>query len=174
MPRKAEALPDLQTLKSQLDYNCDTGEFVWRVKKSNRHAAGKAGYSRPTKHGLPYITIGIDGDVYMAHRLAYYYVTGNDPGDMLVDHINGDVTDNRFSNLRLATLTQNWANSKRMKNNTSGFKGVCWHKNYKKWMSRICSNGKRVTLGFYDTPEDAHAAYLKAANEHFGEYMRAG
>jgi len=96
----------------------------------------------------------------------------NCPKDMIVDHINGDKLDNRKCNLRICTQAQNCCNSKKQKNNTSGYKGVCWHTTRKKWFSSIKYNKKNISLGYFNTPEEAYAAYCKAAKELHGEFAR--
>ncbi len=89
------------------------------------------------------------------------------------DHVNGDVLDNRRCNLRLATREQNNQNRKRMKNNTSGYKGVCPSKKKGKWRAYITAYGKRnIALGDYDTPELAYIAYCNKANELHGEFAK--
>lgn len=103
------------------------------------------------------------------HRL----VMGMDYGDKRhVDHINGDPLDNRKCNLRICEPIENWRSCKRRKDNTSGYKGVSWSKSNKKWNARIKHEGKRISLGYFVTPEAAHAAYCKAADELFGEFAR--
>jgi len=96
-------------------------------------------------------------NVYL-HRLIM-----NAPSDLEVDHKNRDGLDNRRDNLRLATTSQNQQNCTRRPTNTSGFKGVCWHKEKKKWHARIMVNGKSHNLGYFMTPEGAHAAYSEAS-----------
>ena len=91
--------------------------------------------------------------------------------DMAIDHINGNNLDNRFSNLRLATHGQNLMNRGPQKNNKLGIKGVYQRGN--KYRSHICKKGKRQALGSFDTPEEASAAYKRAAKEQFGEFARA-
>jgi hypothetical protein len=91
-----------------------------------------------------------------------------------VDHINHDGFDNRRSNLRLATGAQNQHNKRLQANSTSGYKGVNWHKGTKKWQARIGYNGKRVTLGYFNNPEDAHKAYCEAADELHGKFANYG
>ncbi len=89
---------------------------------------------------------------------------------MEVDHINGDTLDNRDCNLRLATRKQNGRNRRRNRNNTSGYKGVYWHKANGKWAAQIVVNGKRRHLGYFDDPRDAYAAYCEAAYALHGEF----
>lgn len=92
---------------------------------------------------------------------------------MEVDHRNGIRSDNSWSNLRLATQQQNQANSRRPKNNTSGFKGVFWNKQRGKWAAKINPGGRQVHLGFFDNPKEAAGAYRTAAQAFFGDYARA-
>jgi hypothetical protein len=89
-----------------------------------------------------------------------------------VDHINGDGLNNTRSNLRLATHTQNLRNARISRANTSGFKGVHWRKDIKKWQAYIYLDGKKILLGYFDTPELAYAAYCEAAEKLFGEFAR--
>ena len=96
----------------------------------------------------------------------------NCPKGMVVDHINCNPLDNRKSNLRICTITENNRNTKIMRNNKSGYKGVSWDKYMKKWVAFIRINNKSKSLGYFNTPELAHAAYCAAAKEHFGEFAR--
>lgn len=91
--------------------------------------------------------------------------------DEMVDHKNLNSVDNRRANLRLATSTQNQGNRRVSKNNKSGFKGVSKAKN--KWVATITVNGRRIILGRFKTPEEAHEAYCAGAKEHFGEFARS-
>ena len=117
-----------------------------------------------------YRNIGIDGHVYRAHVLAWFYVKKRWPRQ--IDHRNGVRTDNRFANLRLATTAQNQHNSRRQVNNTSGFKGVSYVKARYKWQAQIRVNGISLGLGHFDTPEQAYAAYCAAAMRLHGEFAR--
>jgi hypothetical protein len=90
----------------------------------------------------------------------------------MTDHINGDGLDNRRANLRPANDAQNAANSRRRQDNTSGFKGVTWHKWKRRWYARIKCDGQKIDLGYFATPEAAARAYDAAAVELFGEYAR--
>lgn len=94
------------------------------------------------------------------------------PGGYLRDHINGDRLDNRRSNLRLATALQNSANAKRRSDNTSGFKGVYWNKQIRRWKVQIRDGAKRIHLGYFHDVMDAARAYDAKAKEFFGEFAR--
>jgi hypothetical protein len=94
------------------------------------------------------------------------------PPHMQVDHINGNGLDNRRENLRLATVAQNQHNQGLSIKNTSGFKGVSWHKATGGWQAKIKFEGKRIWLGSYDTPEEAAAAYAAASEKFHGEFGR--
>lgn len=89
-----------------------------------------------------------------------------------VDHRDGNGLNNRRNNLRESTKAQNQQNSRIRRNNTSGFKGVCWDKASGKWMASIKANGKRRTLGRFTTPDVAHAAYVMASRALHGEFGR--
>ena len=99
-------------------------------------------------------------------------VTGVDPKEDVIDHIDGDGCNNKFANLRLCSNSENGFNRSLNANNTSGFKGVCWHKRSQKYMAYIKSNYKRIHLGLFDSPELAHMAYCKAAAELYGDFAR--
>lgn len=94
----------------------------------------------------------------------------NPPKGLMVDHINGDTLDNRRCNLRICTNAENQRNQKLKTLNTSGYKGVCWHKIRKKWMSNIKFNNKTIYLGYFDNIIDAAIAYDTAAVKYFGEF----
>jgi hypothetical protein len=87
-----------------------------------------------------------------------------------VDHQNGDGLDNRRANLRLATRAQNLANKGRLRNNTSGFKGVYPHSQVDKWCAQLGVGGRRLYLGIFSDPRDAARAYNEAALKHYGEF----
>ncbi|TIL91441.1 MAG: HNH endonuclease [Mesorhizobium sp.] len=160
--------PSQQRIKEVLSYNPADGRFTWLVDRIRVRQGNVAG--KTTKEG--YVEIGIDGKRYQAHRLAFVYMTGYVP-DAFIDHINLNKSDNRWKNLRIATNSQNQMNTTMKSNNTSGYKGVSWHKTDKRWRADIRVNGSKVFLGYFDTPESGHDAYRKAANAHHGEYARA-
>lgn len=162
-------------LKSILDYDPETGVFIWRwrydlPKICNYRDAGKeAGTIRPT--GYRYISI--DYRHWAAHRLAHIIMTGEHPvGD--IDHINLDKADNRWCNLRLATRSQNQSNVPCHKLNKSGVKGVHLQKDCGRWVAYITVNRKRRHLGMFATKEEAIAARVEASLRLFGEFTRIG
>ena len=157
-------------LKEVLDYNPDTGVFTWKNTVSNRAVIGSVAGNKDN-HG--YICIKINRKPYQLHRLAYLYMTGNFP-ENLIDHINHIKDDNRWTNLRDATYSQNMSNIVKYKTNTSGYKGVGWSKTAKKWRAQISYMHKDIYIGSYNTPQEASEAYKKKAIELFGEFACTG
>ena len=94
----------------------------------------------------------------------------NAPDHLQVDHINGDPLDNRKENLRLCNGSENQRNIGKQSNNTSGFKGVSWHKNHGKWYAQIMVDGKLKYLGSFDDPQIAYQAYCQAATKYHGDF----
>ena len=151
-----------EELRRLLDYDPKTGVFTWKVRPSrNRLVGAVAG----TLQVLGYIGIGIYGKVYTAHRLAWVYMTGELPPND-VDHINGNRSDNRFSNLRLATRSENLQNTNKPRcNNKVGLQGVSPEPNSSKYRAQIRVEGTVIYLGLYSTPEEAHEVYLTRKRE---------
>lgn len=104
--------------------------------------------------------------------LLMHRVINKTPEGLFTDHVNGNGLDNRKCNLRNATPTQNQRNKSICKNNTSGFKGVSWHKNRNKWSCTIRIGVKKIYLGYFNTKEDAAEAYNLAAEKYHGEFRR--
>jgi len=153
-----------------LDYSAETGLFVWRVTRGKAIKGCVAGHV-DAKTG--YIVIGIDRVLHLGHRLAWLFVNGVFPHGLL-DHRNRVPSDNRISNLRIATGTQNAANKTIGTTNRSGYKGVSWHKKAGKWQASIKIGRRSFGLGLYGCPVLAHAAYRRAAEEKFKEFACAG
>ena len=101
------------------------------------------------------------------HRLILGFETGD---GQIGDHKNHDTLDNRRKNLRVCSRTQNAMNQTLSKNSTSGFKGVFWDKEKRKWVAQLRTNGKRKYLGGFVTPELAALAYDVAAAQEFGDF----
>lgn len=100
------------------------------------------------------------------HNAIWEHHNGLIPAGRTVDHVNRDTLDNRLSNLRLATPSQQQQNKGLFKNNTSGHRGVGWHKGCEKWQARIGVDGKRIHLGYFDDKDDADRAYDDVAMVH--------
>lgn len=110
---------------------------------------------------------------HLLHRVIMGRMLGRELSSLeMVDHRDRDGLNNSRSNLRIATRSQNFANRKRQKNNTTGFKGVTRCPNGKRFYAQIQVNNRNIYLGTYDTAEEAHAAYLAAAKAYFGEFAR--
>lgn len=153
-----------------LHYDPLTGVWTWLRPTGKRMRSGQiAGAVLPM--GTGYMGIRINGRRYLSHRLAVLYMTGKWPL-RLVDHIDCNGMNNRWENLREATNTNNAGNCRVPVNNTSGAKGVSWHRDAKKWVANIKRSGRQFNLGLYSTVEEAAAAYLTAAKDHFGEFAR--
>lgn len=153
-------------LMEVLHYEPETGIFTRLKKTGDKGVVGqKVGGLK--QHG--YISIQVDGFRMYAHQLAFLYMTGSIPPE--IDHRNGNRSDNCWKNLRVATRTQNNGNQKKYKGKWP--KGVVKMKTkkpfYKAFRARIYNGNRAVSLGVYSTPEEAHAAYMKAAREYFGE-----
>lgn len=160
-----------QTLKKLMHYDPYTGVFT-RIKSPWHPASVGVEAGSTKKHGnVFYREISIFNRPYQGHRLAFLYMTGEWPNG-LVDHKDRDGLNNRWVNLRIATLSQNAANAKRYSTNSSGFKGVTYHRGVGRWQAQIKKDGKNFYLGLHDTPETAHAAYVAKAQELFGEFAR--
>ena len=145
-----------ERLKELLHYDPETGVFIWRVRRGMALAGSVAGNRR--KNGR--IAIYVDDVEHKAARLAWLYVHGVHP-EKFIDHINGDPGDDRLSNLREVTNSENMQNQRRARtNSSSGLLGVV--NNGGKWQATIRLDGVRKYLGTFKTPEEAHQAYLEA------------
>jgi len=160
-----------QELKEKLDYNPDTGEFRKICYTRGKHFGRtlKKRNNKTISGHTVYQNITINGKSYPAHKLAWLYMTGEYP-DCFIDHINRDSTDNRFSNLRKASYAENNRNKSMSRNNTSGYKGVNWHKGSNKWRAEIKVNNKAITIGYFKNIEDANIAYTEAVKQYHGQF----
>jgi hypothetical protein len=153
-------------LKNLLDCDPSTGILRWRRSYNRSALAGMvAGHLKPNG----YVCIRIRQKYYRVHRIVWLYEHGEWPsGDL--DHINGDKSDNRISNLRVATASQNQANAKLSKRNVAGLKGVSEERG--RWRARIKLHRKTINLGYFATALEAHSAYAEAARRYQGEFAR--
>lgn len=150
-------------LQSILDYDPLTGVVKWKTVRSNMVKNSIAG----STNNRGYKQISLNSKTYFLHRVIWVLMFGNIPKGFYIDHINGNKTDNRLENLRLATNSQNQQNRPAPKNSSSGYRGVTWHKQAQKWMARICYNKQRKTIGLFDTAENAYKAYKDEAKKLF-------
>ena len=156
---------------SVLSYSPETGEFVWKVSRN-----GFGGGVRPgdragtaTMHG--YRAINTFGRPYAEHILAWLVMTGEwPPVGTDIDHINRDRSDNRWSNLRLATRSQNNANSRASRLSTTGVKGVSPVRARGVWDARIKVDGRLILLGHFKEFSDAVEARRAAERRFYGEF----
>jgi len=174
-------LPPAEYLRQCFDYDPDTGILTWRHRPiehfaderayrifDTRYTGTRAGdlLKRPRRLGF-YIRVSVDRRRYLAHRIIWKLVYGVDPS-ALIDHRDVDGTNNRISNLRDATYSQNSANMKAR----AAFKGAKWDPRRQKWDAKICHNGMHFYLGSFSTGQEAHDAYCAKAAELHGEFAR--
>lgn len=175
-----ENLPTAEYVRQCISYDPDTGVFRWKKRPIEHFATKRAcsvwnarfsGNIAGSEYS-GYNNITIDNRSYRAHRVGWLIMTGEWPASK-IDHKNTDGIDNKFNNIRLATQAENGRNRGANKNNTSGFKGVFWCGWAKKWRASIKVNGRSIHIGYFPTPEEAHAAYSKSAKELHGEFARS-
>lgn len=168
-------------LRELLHYDPISGVFTWHYRHrryfkdersykiwNTKHAGKEAGCVAAT--GSPPTEtrrIAVYKRTYYAHRLAWLYMTGEWPSDE-IDHRDHDATNNKWDNLRAATSQQNKWN--RRSTNRGGYKGVTFDQNQNCYVAQIMVNYKNHHLGSFATPQDAHAAYCRAALKFFGEF----
>lgn len=147
----------LREVNNLFTYDKETGEFYWlnppqpNYKRLVGKLAGTLG-----KQG--YFVIMIKKKGYKVHKLVWLIEKGYYP--QMIDHIDGNTTNNKITNLREASFRLNAQNNKRVRNNPK-LLGAHWHKRSKTWRSHIVINGKQVSLGCFKTSEEAHKAYCK-------------
>ena len=152
-------LPSINRVMELFDYNPSTGTFIYKIRCGPRKAGSTAGSIN--SHG--YILLGIDGKQYKAHRLAWLWMTGKDPGLIQIDHKDENKSNNKFENLRLATNKQNH-------DNISAHLGCSWCSKNRKWRARFTHNGKEIYLGSFDTKDEAIIASRLEREKLCGEF----
>ena len=154
-------------LRALFKYQKRTGAWKRLVSTSYRSLAGETTFGCLNANG--YRQLAIDGKVYLCHRLAFLYVAGEWPAEH-VDHIDTDRSNNKWRNLRQATVKQNNQNQGLRRNNTSGLKGAYFNKARGTWFSSITVNSKVKHLGTFQSREHAAKAYRRAAKEYHKEF----
>jgi HNH endonuclease/AP2 domain/Putative oxidoreductase C terminal domain len=153
--------------RKAFSYDEHSGVLTWLISTGKAKVGKQAGYLNRTG----YLIIRLNGAQISAHRLAWLIKTGRQP-KISIDHIDGVKTNNRWSNLREATWSQQNVNKPTLRTNTSTAKGVNKHQG--KWQARIGIGKQRIYLGVFDRIEDAAAAYDAAAKRYFGEFCFSG
>lgn len=159
-----------ERLKRDFAYDPDTGSWT-RIGQTRQGHFGQPVASAPKLSG--YVVITIDGKAYRAHRLAWLYMTGEWPSGP-IDHANMVRSDNRWSNLRLATTALNNVNRRQKPGSKHGLKGVSDTITPGRYRARIKVGPRHIHIGVFDTPEEAHAAYCREAAAHYGEFANFG
>lgn len=157
----------LEYLKNRLSYDPITGLFNYLMPIANMQVGELAGTPNTNGH----IQIMINGEFYLAHTLAWFYMTGEWPVGY-IDHKDLNKGNNAWVNLRKATLSQNQGNVGLRLDNISGYKGVHYDKRKDKFIAQITIDGKRTYLGARKLAKEAYELYCIAAKEHFGEFHR--
>ena len=146
------------------------GKLFWLprgVARIDKQFAGKeAGCVRPDG----YVCIAWKGRHVLAHRAIWIIENGSIPDGVFIDHINQNRRDNRISNLRLCSVSQNNCNAKLRNDNSSKVKGVCWDNQRNKWKARVSYRGQQHLAGFYSDIQDAAIAVQKKRQEVHNEF----
>lgn len=150
-------------------FKYENGDLYWIDSPNSLVPAGsKAGSLRNDG----YVGIFIKGTYYFAHRIIWEMFNGEIPVGLVIDHIDGNRSNNMVENLRICTFQQNHFNRGKQSNNKSGFKGVSWHKQKQKWVAQIKLDGRNKFLGFFTDPVKAYEKYCEIAIERYGEYAK--
>ena len=162
---KPSPIPEIA--RDLLEYDPETGRLWWKENRNRTDITGsEAGWVDNNRRRLE-----IGEKVYLAHRVAYFLHTGEQPPEFL-DHKDGDSLNNRASNLRPATRRQNNRNKGIYANNSTGYRGVIYCRESGKYRARIGLGGKKKTIGRFPTAEEASQAYEAFARENYGEFYR--
>lgn len=182
----AKALPSPEVLRQLLRYEPDTGKLFWLRRaeewfSSSKYSPSRAAKAWNAKHAETEAFTADDGAGYRsgrvlgwtgrAHRAIWAMESGDWPAAE-IDHADGDPSNNRWSNLRLATRAENIRNTRNYSGSSSQYRGVWWDKRYRKWHVNIKVDQKKLFLGRFENEVDAAMAYDSAAREHFGEFAR--
>lgn len=158
-----------QRVRELLDYNPLTGVFTRKVSTGGRYGSAIGSVAGMLSRESGYILISLESLQYRAHRLAWLYMTGVWPsGD--IDHMDGARANNKWANLRDVDKTVNAQNKRKAQSNSkTGLLGACWATRDRTYIARIKVDGKYKTLGYFETAEEAHGAYVTAKRQlHFG------
>jgi len=150
-------------------YDYKNGELYWKKSTNNKVKIGsKAGGNSVNSDGRK--SISINKKRYLASRIIFLHQKGYLPS--MIDHVNGIKTDNCIENLRPATSLTNNQNAKIRSDNISGFKGISWSKDKKKWSVQIRINGKKKSFGHFKDLELADLVSQEARNKYHKDFAR--
>lgn len=169
-------LPSLERLNELLSYDAHSGVLTWKMQSAtsrknigfNNKCAGKVAGTIGLKG---YLTIGIEHNYYLTHRIIWKMMTGEDPAD-IIDHEDTDRLNNRWKNLRETANGKNIQNSKLRIDNKSGVKGVHWDAWHQKWAAVLTTDGKSIKLGRFSSLEEATNVITQARLKAHGEFAR--
>lgn len=154
-------------LLKNVRYCPESGKFYKRIGQGGVASGSETG----TFNGR-YMTISVNGSRMLAHRAAFLYMTGEVPA--IVDHIDGNKTNNAWGNLREASRSQNCQNAKQFRTNSSGEKGVYWSKRDNKWKVTLDCCGKRFWFGQYKNKDEAIKVARKERARLHGQFASTG
>lgn len=161
-------------LRDVLSYDPNTGVFCWlpRPEKASSDKSWNTRFAGKKAGAIVgrYIEIRIDGRRYLAHRLAWFYMTGEWPVE--IDHRDCNGFNNKWRNIRCASRGQNEANKRLSTRNTTGAKGVYRRADCNRFLAQVWVGGRTISLGLFSTFEDAVAARQAAAKRLHGEFAR--
>lgn len=179
----ADKSPSVEFVRQALRY--EDGRLYWLERPRDHFRSGPVQGTCNTKWAgkeagkmrrgqiPPRWVVCLNYQEYLRYRIVWVLCNGEWPAGQ-IDHVDRNPLNDRIENLRLATPSQNQANQLISRRNTSGYKGAYWRPERGHWTARIIVQGKKSYLGSYATPEEAHAAYMAAAREHFGEFACEG
>lgn len=164
-------MPDVSFFKKYMFFDFEKGEAYWLAREGfNNWNANHAGKKIGCVFVHGYVGFSIMKKKFWMHRVVFYVFNNIDPVGMDIDHINGVRNDNRPSNLRIATRSQNNNNQWINRKNTSGYKGVYFNKRNKKWIAQVKESGIQKVLGRFSSAHEAHVflcSYRLAVQKEF-------
>jgi hypothetical protein len=160
-------LPSQDKLRGLLRYDAQTGVLHWRVRRKGVNSSMVAGVQN-----RGYIVVRIDGELFLAHRIIWKLVTGDDPVDR-IDHEDMNRSNNSWSNLREADNGKNMMNAGLRKDNSTGAKSVFWERHSQSWRVRIGCNGVQHDFGRFKEFDAAVHAMTEARERLHGDFARA-
>lgn len=165
---RTHPIPTPAAMREAFDYNPETGQLMWKLWRGKPSAMRPAG----SVHKDGYVYVKFQRQIMLVHRVAWVVQHGEWPA-LFIDHVNGDRTDNRLSNLRLATPLQSSRNVAASKRSKTGVRGVSWDRHKRQYIAQAKIGDQYCRLGHFGTVEEARDAYLSATRAAFGDFVRA-